>query len=71
MVVDEKSTRIAPWFTEIINFLVRGIIPHEMDAYRRKKFVADSNKFVWHDLVLFRHCLDGMLRRCIPADEMR
>ncbi|KAK8578896.1 hypothetical protein V6N12_069240 [Hibiscus sabdariffa] len=68
---DEKilyATSI-PWYADIVNFLVSGVLPHELSSQGRKKFKHDARFYFWDEPYLFKHCADQMLRRCIPEEE--
>ena len=34
-------------------------------------FFAELKHYFWEDLILYRHCVDQMIRRCILENEMR
>ncbi|KAK8708347.1 hypothetical protein V6N13_059389 [Hibiscus sabdariffa] len=68
---DEKilyATSI-PWYTDIMNFLVSGVLPHELSSQGRKKFKHDASFYFWDEPYLFKQCADQLLRRCIPKEE--
>ncbi|KAK8662646.1 hypothetical protein V6N13_024537 [Hibiscus sabdariffa] len=61
---DEKilyATAI-PWYADIVNFLVSGVLPHELSSQGRKKFNHDARFYFWDEPYLFKHCADQMLR---------
>jgi hypothetical protein len=57
---------IVPWYTNIVNYIVVGYIPPGVD---KKKIIRDSRLHLWDEQYLSRLCVDGLLRRCIPAFE--
>ncbi|KAL4297482.1 hypothetical protein GQ457_12G015360 [Hibiscus cannabinus] len=68
---DEKilfSTTI-PWYADIVNFLVSGIVPPDLSNHGRKKFRYDAKFFYWDEPYLFMQCADQVLRRCVPEEE--
>ncbi|KAK8698038.1 hypothetical protein V6N13_114170 [Hibiscus sabdariffa] len=70
---DEKilfATAI-PWYADIVNFLVSGIVPPDLSSQGRKKFRHDAKFFYWDEPYLFKQCADQMLRRCIPEEEQK
>ncbi|KAK8540181.1 hypothetical protein V6N12_046472 [Hibiscus sabdariffa] len=68
---DEKilyATTI-PWYADIVNFLVSGVLPHELSSQGRKKFKHDARFYFWDEPYLFKQCADQTLQRCIPEEE--
>jgi hypothetical protein len=61
-----KVTTTDPWYSNNVNYIVAGYIPPEAD---KKKIITDSRLHLWDDPYLYRVCVDGLLRRCIPAFE--
>jgi hypothetical protein len=61
-----KVSTTDPWYTNIVNYIVAGYIP---PGVVRKKIIRDSRLHLWDDSYLYRVCVDGLLRRCIPAFE--
>ncbi|XP_074265143.1 uncharacterized protein LOC141587567 [Silene latifolia] len=59
----------APWYADIVNYLVSGIIPHDYDYHKKKKFFHDVRHYYWDDPCLYKSCADGMIRRCVPREE--
>jgi hypothetical protein len=54
-----KITRSDPWYVNIINFMVACYVP----------LGENKRKLTWDSPYLFRVCVDGLLRRCVPAEE--
>ncbi|KAK8601342.1 hypothetical protein V6N12_051179 [Hibiscus sabdariffa] len=70
---DEKilfATTI-PWYADIVNFLVSGIVPPDLSSQGRKKFRHDAKFFYWDEPYLFKQCADQVLRRCVPEEEQK
>ncbi|KAL4386866.1 hypothetical protein GQ457_09G016810 [Hibiscus cannabinus] len=70
---DEKilfATAI-PWYADIVNFLVSGIVPPDLSSQGRKKFKHDAKFFYWNEPYLFKQCADQVLRRCAPEEEQK
>ncbi|XP_015965638.1 uncharacterized protein LOC107489404 [Arachis duranensis] len=61
----------APWFADIANYKVGRRIPQEFTRQQVKKLLNEAKKFLWDEPFLFKRCPDGMIRRCIPENEMR
>ncbi|XP_070004062.1 uncharacterized protein [Nicotiana sylvestris] len=58
-----------PWFANVANFLVTGIIPCELSSNQRKKLKRYSLYFYFDEPYLFKICTDGMIRRCVSEEE--
>jgi hypothetical protein len=59
-----------PWFVDYANFLVRSFLPNEMSLHQRRKFFNDLKHYFWDESYLYRNGVYGMIRRCVPEDEM-
>ncbi|KAL4342153.1 hypothetical protein GQ457_08G025220 [Hibiscus cannabinus] len=60
-----------PWYADIVNFLVSGIVPPDLSSQGRKKFRHDAKFFYWDEPYLFKQCADQVLRRCVPEEEQK
>ncbi|XP_070029845.1 uncharacterized protein [Nicotiana sylvestris] len=61
-----------PWFADVVNFLVAGIIPCELSFKQRKKLKWDSLDFYWDELYLLKICMDGVIRSSsLYKDKMK
>ncbi|XP_074266904.1 uncharacterized protein LOC141590196 [Silene latifolia] len=58
-----------PWFADLVNYVVSGFIPDEMEARERTKLKHDAKTYFWKYPLLFRKCVDGMFRRCVSKEE--
>ncbi|XP_070046160.1 uncharacterized protein [Nicotiana tomentosiformis] len=58
-----------PWFADVANFLVTGIVPNELLSNQRKKLKRDCLDYYWDEPYLFKICNDGVIRRCVPEEE--
>ena len=63
------QTLEAPWYADYVNYLACGITPPELTFQQKKKFLADVKHFYWDEPYLFRLCVDGIHRRCVPKEE--
>ena len=43
-----------PWYADIVNFLVCGVVPPEFSYQQRKKLRNDSRFYLWDDPLLFK-----------------
>ena len=59
------------WFADIANYLVSGVLPYGMDYRQKKKFLYDNKFYYWKEPLLCKICADGLIRRCIPQDEVQ
>ncbi|CAH9114515.1 unnamed protein product [Cuscuta epithymum] len=69
---DERLLRIVdevPWFSDIANYLVGGVVPSDYTPHQRRKFFADLKYYFWEEPYLFRICADQVVRRCVPLSE--
>ncbi|XP_070022513.1 uncharacterized protein [Nicotiana sylvestris] len=63
------SVNAMPWFADVANFLVTGIIPCDLSSSQRKKLKRDSLDFYWDESYLFKICTNGVIRRCVLEEE--
>jgi hypothetical protein len=72
---DEQRMHIsqtpAPWFADIVNYLVTGQMPSHWTRHDRSKFLAEVKHFFWDDPYLFKYCPDQIIRRCIPETDQQ
>jgi hypothetical protein len=61
-----RINRSNPWYANIVNFMVAGYVPPRAD---KRKLIYESRHHIWDEPYLFRVCSDGLLRRCVPAEE--
>ncbi|XP_070017682.1 uncharacterized protein [Nicotiana sylvestris] len=70
---DEKILAIlmkeVPWFANLENFLVSGIIPNEFSSNQRKKLKRDCQDYYWDGPYFLWICMDGVIRRCVLEEE--
>jgi hypothetical protein len=55
-----------PWYANIINFMVAGYV---LLGENKRKLIHESRLHLWNEPYLYRVCFDGLLRRCVPAEE--
>ena len=66
--IEEK--RAVPWFADYVNYLVAKVIPPEFNYQKKKRFFAHLKHYYWEEPILYRHCADQVIRRCVPEDEI-
>lgn len=66
--LEDSST---PWYADLVNFLVSGVIPSEFNWQQRKRFFHQAKQFYWDEPFLYKKCPDQLLRRCIAKEESR
>ncbi|OMO62746.1 reverse transcriptase [Corchorus capsularis] len=59
-----------PWFADFVNFLVSDEVPLGLNHHQKKKFFSEVKHYIWDDPLLFHRCADGVIRRCVPKEEM-
>ena len=60
-----------PWYADIVNYLVSGIISEDLSYHQRKKFLHDVKFYYWEEPFLFHYCVDQLVRRCVPESEQQ
>ena len=53
-----------------MNYLVAKEIPPEFNYQQKKRFFAHLKHYYWEEPILYRHCADQVIRRCVPEYEM-
>ena len=66
--IEEKGA--VPWFADYVNYLVAKVVPPEFNYQQKKRFFAHLKHYYWEEPILYRHCVDQVIRRCVPEDEM-
>jgi len=65
------SSRQAPWFADIANYLASGVMPYDLSSHQKKKFLYDIRHYFWEEPFLYKLCKDGIYRRCLPEEEVQ
>ena len=70
---DEKIFSIqsidAPWFADFANFHAGGWIPRHLMCQQKRKFLADAKHYFWEDPILYKLCVDQVIRKCVSGEE--
>ena len=65
-----EDKRAVPWFADYVNYLMAKVVPPEFNYQQKKRFFAHLKHYYWEEPILYRHCADQVIRRCVPEDEM-
>jgi len=63
------SHQATPWYADLVNFKVCGVLPPGLSHQRRKKFFPDTKYYVWEEPLLYKLCRNGVYR-CLLEDEV-
>ncbi|XP_071939365.1 uncharacterized protein [Coffea arabica] len=61
----------APWYADMINFLVTNQLLAGWSKAGRDKLKSDAKYYIWDDPYLWRQCSDQILRKCASAVEIQ
>ena len=53
-----------------MNYLVAKVIPPDFSYHQKKRFFTHLKHYYWEKTILYKHCADKVIRRCVPEDEM-
>jgi len=59
-----------PLYADIVNYLVADVEPDNFTDYNKKRFLREIRRYHWDEPYLYKHCSDGIYRRCIVATEV-
>jgi len=54
------------WCTNIVNYLVTGMIPKGWNTYDKDRVVHLVKFYIWDDPYLFEYYSNKIVRRCVP-----
>ena len=60
-----------PWYADLVNYLVCGVLPPKLTYKQKKKNFYDVKHYYWEEPLLYKQCGDGLIRRCLPEDEIK
>ncbi|KAK8925800.1 hypothetical protein KSP39_PZI018378 [Platanthera zijinensis] len=66
--ISESTT---PWYADIVNYIASNIMPPELTYQQRKRFMHQVRSYLWDDPYLFKVGADGVVRRCVPEEEVK
>ncbi|XP_019089193.1 PREDICTED: uncharacterized protein LOC109127995 [Camelina sativa] len=61
----------SPWYADIANYLCAAEEPPNFTGYAKKKFLRYVQRYFWDEPFLYKHCADGLYRRCVPELEVQ
>lgn len=59
-----------PWYVELVNYLVCGILPPSLDYYQKKGFKFKARDYYWDAPFLYKRCQNHILRRCAYDEKI-
>ena len=59
-----------PWYDDFVNYLVCGVLPLDMSYQQKKRFLTMVKNYLWEEPFLYKLCSDGLIRRCVPVEEV-
>ncbi|XP_062113374.1 uncharacterized protein LOC133824499 [Humulus lupulus] len=62
-----ESEEKLPWFADYVNYLVAKVVPLDMSRKQLKKLYSEVKHYYWDEPMLFRHCVDQVVRRYASA----
>ena len=65
-----KNKEPVPWFADFLNYLVARVLPPEFSYQQKKIFFAQMKHYYWEEPILYKHCADKVIRRCVLKEEM-
>ena len=65
-----EDTKPVPWFVDYVNYLDAKVIPPDFSYQQKKRFFAHLKHYYWEEPILYKHCADQVIRRCVPEDKM-
>ncbi|KAK8538818.1 hypothetical protein V6N12_034526 [Hibiscus sabdariffa] len=68
---EDSAEKFAPWYADFVNYVVSGILPHQLNYQGRKRFKHNAKGYFWDEPYLFKQCADQIIRRCIPEEEQQ
>ncbi|KAK8690793.1 hypothetical protein V6N13_074319 [Hibiscus sabdariffa] len=68
---DDSTDTTAPWYVDFVNYIVSGIISHQLNYQGKKRFKYNAKDYFWDEPYLFKQCPDQIIKRCIPEEEQQ
>lgn len=58
------------WYVDFTTYLVSGLLSRNLSYQKKNKFFYDVKNYQWDELYLYKMCLDHIIRRCVPDEEI-
>ena len=68
LAIEDKE--LVPWFADFVNYLVARVLPLEFSYQLKKRFFAQLKHYYWVEPILYKHCANQVIRRCVLDEEM-
>ena len=68
LAIEDKEP--VPWFADFVNYLMARVLPLEFSYQKKRIFFAQLKHYYWEEPILYKHCVDQVIRRCVPKEEM-
>ena len=68
LAIEDKEP--APWFADFVNYLVARVLPLEFSYQQKKRFLAQLKHYYLEEPILYKHCANQVIRRCVLEEEM-
>ena len=65
-----EDTKLVPWFVDYVNYLVAKVIPPDFSYKLKNMFFAHLKHYYWEEPILYKHCADQVIMRCVSKNEM-
>ena len=46
------------------------MLPPEFSYQHKKRFFAQLKHYYWEEPIMYKHCANQVIRRCVPEEEM-
>ena len=65
-----EDKKLVQWFADLVNYLAEKVLPLEFSYQKKKRFFAQLKHYYWEEPILYKHCTDQMIRRCVLEEEI-
>ena len=64
LVIEDKEP--IPWFADFVNYLMARVLPPEFSYQQKNRFFTQLKHYYLEEPILYKHCVDQVIRRCVP-----